>query len=235
MRMRNLNSFLALAFALGLTTVGCMRESSRIGEGDVATNAFTNQNSKNSTPPSQAGPAADNTGESIDTSRAPASEKPSDWEARDAAIPHDEKGIVGSPYASNINRSTEGQPQVGEKSGLPSGNPNAQPSVPAGKIGGEPIDIRQYPFARKDDFKSTMGARLQAVDQAIGAMKETQGASPQASAKFQALEKQADRLEGQLKTVDSVPAQSWDSFKSKFRDQVVSLETSYNEAITATR
>lgn len=213
--------FLVLTTSLA---VGCTRNPQRSGQGDV--------NTETRTAPVQngdlgQGPAADNVqgDEPIARDAAPANIKPSTGTATD--LPHDEKGIVGSPYASNIDPSNKGktQPQ------LPGSQQKAQSGTASSASGAtSPLDVSQYDYSKKDDFKSLMSARIEAVDRGIESLKSTP-----ASSRVQPLEREQEKLAERLKSVDNVPRANWDTFKQSFRDDVAKLEKNYQDVLSASR
>lgn len=124
--------------------------------------------------------------------------------------------------------------RVGE-SDVPTAPYSTEDQAQVGKIVDQPLDVSRYSYAQKEDFKKDMGDRLQSIDQAISTMKGTAAEFPQKAAQVENLEKKATSLEGELKAVDSISANNWNTFKSKFRDQVVSLEKQYNDVLAASR
>ncbi len=102
----------------------------------------------------------------------------------------------------------------------------------------EAVNLARFPYSQKSQFKSEMGQHLHSVDHRIG---EIESRLPQiqksATSKksINALEAKRMKAHSQLKGVDHVPAQSWEKYKTDFRDAVADLERSVNQTSTAVK
>lgn len=156
----------------------------------------------------------------------------------DENVPRDEKGIVGSPFASNINRSSPGEPQVGEAHGVPAGNPAVQPKTTEGppnfgsgpqaaQAAREKLDIDKYSYQQRDQFKAAVSQRLDAIDRAITKTKK--------SGELKQIQKEHDKIASRLQSIDGVPPDQWNQTKESFRNQIVSLERDFASYSAAQR
>lgn len=151
--------------------------------------------------------------------------------ATSQALPRDTKGVVGSPQASNIKQENLGQ------------SPDLQKRQ-------SDLEVDQYSFKERAQFRDYMQARLQSIDTAIEGLKasprlrveqnelKSERDTEKRASKFDAvteLEKQYEEAAKQLRKVDTVQAQQWDSFKTTFKNQVEELEKNYEEALQASR
>lgn len=117
---------------------------------------------------------------------------------------------------------------------------------------GTNVDVAQYSYEKKDEFKNFMEARIEAVDRAIDRYKDGQsigvvdgsgttaskpaaGQREKASLAVRQVEERKDKLEDRLDDVDDVKQTNWDQFKNQFRNDLVNLERSYQDLLTANR
>jgi hypothetical protein len=126
-------------------------------------------------------------------------------------LPKDANGEVGSTTASNIRP----------------GNLNSAAS--------SQIDVSRYPFKEKEEFKTFMRTRIQAVDQGLKIMQDQPSQVHVPPQNIKDLENKENEIASRINKVDSVDEAHWDQFKSTFRDDVVGLERSYQMLSTAKR
>lgn len=219
---------LLMALVAGaVSLLSCERDVQRSGDGDQSTSAVTEP-----LPGRQRVETGDN-----------ANSPGSLTEEKNTRLPHDEKGDVGSSYASNINPATEGRaPKIAEDVVV---KRTGQASI------GNSLDVAGFGFERRRDFKDLMKSRLDSLDRNIDQLRQMpvdQGNTgvgsrkigndrrakgvPNLQPQIARIEKDRDVLVNRIDDVDDVKKEQWDTFKTKFRDDVYALERSYQDFLT---
>lgn len=87
------------------------------------------------------------------------------------------------------------------------------------------IDLSKYPYEKRSEFRDVMGGLLENLDKGIASLTTS---SPKAVPESKKLNDQQDQLTARLGEIDSMESESWEQFKTTFRDDVRSLESQYN-------
>lgn len=100
------------------------------------------------------------------------------------------------------------------------------------------VNLEQYPFTRRSDFKSDMSSRLDSFESRIDNIRVSVAEEPKDSRAgyrdmVKNLERKHEAAQAHLKHADKIPSAEWDKYKREFRDQVSELERTYDSLQTA--
>ena len=117
---------------------------------------------------------------------------------------------------------------------------------------GTAIDIQRFSFEQKDEFKSYIQSRLDAVDRAIDSLKSQSVIGAQTgsgtvqtesnkdiktkyTAQIEDLESSYNKVEDKVSKIGKTDHVKWEVVKTEFRDDVAALEKKYQDILTASR
>jgi Asp-tRNA(Asn)/Glu-tRNA(Gln) amidotransferase C subunit len=192
--------------AATLMTSACQRDPQRTGQGDAATEPRTGVE--------ETTPSADAFRGGEELRRDPASAGAPSGPI-DPGLPRDEKGVVGSPHASNLPTTGDraqqdeqerapGASEYGRsiQGGLPPAgqtqtSPSQQGQTPqagaaTGDVADHELGSERYSYEDREEFKSFLEARLEGVGRALDAMDQVAIPRDPAAAETQ-VERQAQR------------------------------------------
>jgi hypothetical protein len=218
--------------AATLMTSACQRDPQRSGQSDAATEPRTG--AQGTTPTAERGDQPGSIAGSQDLNRERADAFVGGEDIRrdpasagapsgaiDPGLPRDEKGIVGSPHASNL-------PATGD-------------------VADHELGAEQYSYEDREEFKSFLEARLQGVGRALEAMDRVAIPRDPASAETQTenlqlrqqevdrLKSEHDRITQSLEQIEHVPAQSWEQVRDSLVDDVTKFEQDYQAVLQSAR
>ncbi len=201
---------LSLALMISISLVGC--EANVPGSGQSIPDAMRDNQSNESTGNKENSPREP---ANIAAPVAPSesNDEMNSKNSADPSVPRDEKGIPGAPTAQLRHDD-------------------------ATSVGG-PIDLNEFPYSKREDFKNVMNARLGDMERSLETLKSVNPSKTQTKGEqtqvVKRVEAEKARVSGQLAKIENVTEQRWETFKAKFRDDVVKLEQDIKGAATARR